>query len=68
MKGLTYRIVTNHGTVDFAVDIETAERKFSRYKNDMESGYSKYVSLVSVDPDTGAETVVRTSKHTAENM
>lgn len=43
---MTYNIITNHGTVDFAPDIETANRKFEQYKRYMFEGYNKYVLLI----------------------
>lgn len=56
---MTYRIVTNHGTVDFAGDLEIAERKYLMYVNDMHQGYSSFVKLVSVNTDTQKEETIR---------
>lgn len=58
---MTYRIITNHGTVDFAVDLETAQHKYKRYCIDMIKGYSEYVYLISVD-DLGKEEIVCSAK------
>lgn len=54
---MTYRIITNHGTVDFAVDLKTAQTKYKRYRIDMLDGYAEYVYLISTD-DLGKEEVV----------
>lgn len=52
---MTYRIITDHGTVDFSADYEIAVRKFSNYVRNMHEGYSNYVCLVLVDGITGRE-------------
>lgn len=54
---MTYRIVTNHGTVDFAVCLEVAQHKYKRYCIDMVAGYLEFVCLVSVD-DFGREDTI----------
>ena len=51
---MTYRIITNAGTVDFAFEVETAEAKYKRYIKDMLAGYAKWVKFVAVDR-TGKE-------------
>lgn len=58
---MTYRIITNHGTVDFAADLEIAQYKYKRYCIDMLAGYSKFVSLISVDYN-GKEDVICSAK------
>jgi len=58
MRRNTYRIITNHGTVDFAATIEMALEKYRKYIINMEEGYSIYVKLISVEPDTGAEKTI----------
>ena len=58
MRRNTYRIITNHGTVDFAITKEMALEKYRKYIIDMEEGYSIYVKLVSVDIDSGAEKTI----------
>lgn len=55
---MTYRIINNHGTVDFAATIEEAERKYNRYAKDQAEGYSEFVYLVEVDY-AGLETIVK---------
>lgn len=57
---MTYNIITNHGTVDFAPDIETANRKFEQYKRDMFEGYSNFVALFERETNT---TIKRISKY-----
>ena len=57
-KTMTYRIINNHGTVDFAATIEEAERKYNRYAKDKAEGYSEFVYLVEVD-NAGRETIVK---------
>ena len=54
---MTYRIITDHGTIDFAADLETAQHKYKKYVIDMAAGYSKHVSLISVN-DIGKEKVI----------
>ena len=43
---MTYDIVTNRGTVDFAADLEIAEKKFRQYERDMKLGYSTTVKII----------------------
>lgn len=54
----TYRIVTNAGTVDFARELNLAQRKYKRYCVDCVAGYSEWVLLVEVDVVTGAEIAI----------
>lgn len=57
-RTMTYRIINNRGTVDFAATIEEAERKYNSYAKDQAEGYSEFVYLVEVD-DVGRETIVK---------
>lgn len=52
---ITFRIVTNHGTVDFANSYTVAARKYKQYCLDCVRGYSDFVRLMGVNSD-GSET------------
>ena len=56
---MTYRIITNHGTVDFAANLEIAELKYLKYVKDMIDGYSSFVRLILVDTDSNKEICIR---------
>ena len=58
----TYRIISEKGMVDFAATYEKAMSKYRQYAADCERGYSEFVSVIWVDPDTNAEGVVFTYK------
>ena len=56
----TYRIISEKGTVDFAATYEKAMSKYRQYAADCERGYSEFVSLIWVDPDSNNEGVIFT--------
>jgi len=54
-----YSIVTDKGTVGFAVTLEAAEKKFAEFEKDRKLGYSKWVKIVKNDPKTGREITIK---------
>lgn len=56
----TYRIITNKGSVDFSPTYVGIMQKYKRYALDCLDGYSDYVSVVRVHPETGKEYVMFT--------
>lgn len=53
----SYRIITDHGTVDFAATEDVAFAKFTKYSADQRDGYCKFVNLVEVE-SSGKERIV----------
>ncbi len=54
----TYRIVSEKGTLDFSPSYDGIMKKYKRYARDLEDGYSVFISVIWVDPSTGAEGVL----------
>lgn len=54
----SYRIITDHGTVDFAATEDVAFNKYTRYAADCRDGYCKFVRMVEVTMPSGKERTI----------